>query len=371
MVNKLRQKLPRKLPSGFRRPKMPTLRRRKPDKQLNQAIENLPRITNETVAAHREEMLSSARKFIYPLQHSRQRIVKISIALFIVGLLVFGVFIMVSLYRFQSTSYFMHGITRVLPLPVAKAGSDWVSYESYLFELRHLTHYYETQQEVDFKTANGKNQLITFKKRALQQVIDDAYVKQLASQNNVSVSGREVDDAVALLRNQNRLGSSDEEFADVLKEFWNWSADDFERKLRQQILAQKVVAKLDTATADRAAQAEVRARASGADFAKLATELSDDQATKATGGAYNFDIDHSSRDLAPKVIDELFRLQPNQISGVIDTGYTLEIIKAISATSQANDRKLRASHISFNYQNINQFIKPLMDDNAPNRYIKV
>ena len=49
-------------------------------------------------------------------------------------------------------------------LPAAKAGSDWVSYESYLFELRHLKHYYETQQEVDFKSDSGKSQLTEFKK---------------------------------------------------------------------------------------------------------------------------------------------------------------------------------------------------------------
>ncbi len=362
----MKQKLS-KLTSALKKPKLPSFRRKGGVNSINQAIENLPRITNETVAEHREEMLSSARKFIYPLQHSRGRIVKISISLFIVGLIVFGVFIVVSLYKLQSSSTFVYGVTRVLPLPIAKAGNSWVSYESYLFELRHLTHYYETQQEIDFSSENGKTQLTAFKKRALQQVIDDAYVKQLAKQNSVSVNDREVDDAVALLRDQNRLGNSDEEFADVLKEFWNWSADDFRRELRQQLLAQKVVAKLDTATADRAAQAEARAKVPNADFARLAAELSDDQDTKAAGGAYSFDIDRSSRDLAPKVVEELFRLQPNQISGVIDTGYTLEILKVISAT----DGKLRAAHIAFNYQAIGQFIKPLQEEAPPSRYIEV
>ncbi len=311
-------------------------------------------------------MLSSARKFIYPLQHSRQRIVKISIVLFIFGLALFIVFTLVSLYKFQSSSTFMYGVTRVLPLPVAKAGSDWVSYESYLFELRHLTHYYETQQEVDFTTENGQTQLEAFKKRAMQQVIDDAYVKQLAKQNDVSVANQEVDDAVTLLREQNRLGNSDDEFADVLKEFWGWSVDDFRRELRQQLLAQKVVAKLDTSNADRARQAEARLK-SGGDFAKIAAEVSDDQNTKANGGEYGFQVDRNNRDLAPKVIDTIFGLQANQTSGVIDTGYTLEIVKVLAIT----DGDLRVAHMSFNYRNINDFIKPLADKAAPSRYIEV
>jgi len=56
------------------------LRRRgaaEPERSLEEAISNLPRITNETIAEHREEVLSSARKYIYPLQHSLQRIVSI------------------------------------------------------------------------------------------------------------------------------------------------------------------------------------------------------------------------------------------------------------------------------------------------------
>lgn len=350
-----------------RKPNLERFRRgRNKDSRLNQAIENLPRITNETVAEHREEMLKGARKFIYPLRHSRRYIVKFSVWLAVIGVVMFIAFVLVSLYKFQSSSTFIYGVTRVLPLPVAKAGDSWVSYESYLFELRHFTHYYETQQETDFATADGQTQLEDFRQRSLQQVIDDAYVKQLARDNGVTVSNSEVDDAVNLLRTQNRLGNSDQEFADVLQEFWGWSIDDFRRELRQQLLAQKVVAKLDTATADRARQAEARLQG-GFDFAKLAAEVSDNPTTKASNGEYGFLIDRSNRELAPRVVDTMFRLQPNQVSGIIDTGYTLEIVKVLSA---AND-KLRAAHISFSYRPISDFTRPLAEKDPPSRYIEV
>jgi hypothetical protein len=57
-------------------------RRVKPEESLQEAINNIPRITNETVAEHREEVLGSARKFIYPLQHSLKKIVFISVGIF-------------------------------------------------------------------------------------------------------------------------------------------------------------------------------------------------------------------------------------------------------------------------------------------------
>lgn len=345
--------------------KLPQLRRKAPEAKFSQALENLPRITNETVAEHREEMLSSARKFIYPLQHSRGRIVKVSVGIVIAALVFFVGYVGLGLYKFQSTSTFLYGVTQVIPLPVAKAGSSWVSYESYLFELRHYVHYYESQQEADFANKN-KDQLTDFKKRALQQVINDAYVKKLASQNNVAVSDQEVSDAVTMLREQNRLGNSDREFQDVLREFWGWSVDDFRRELRQQLLAQKVVAALDTATNDEARRIQAQLQ-NGQDFATLAKAYSDDATTKDNGGEYSFLIDRNTRDLAPKVVSELFKLQPGQISGIIDTGYTLELLKVTAV----NDGKLRASHIASNYLTIDQFLKPLQDKNPPKRFIKV
>lgn len=348
----------------LKRPSIKNLRRKAPELKINQAIENLPRITNETVAEHREEMLSSARKFIYPLKHTRQRIVKVSIALFVAGIVVFMAYILLALYKFQASSSFIYGVTRVLPLPVAKAGGDWISYEHYLFELRHLKHYYETQQEVNFTTESGRDQLQDFKRQAMDQAVNDAYVKQLAETNKVSVANSEVDDAVRLLRDQNRLGNNDEEFSDVLKEFWGWNIDDFRRELRQQLLAQKVVAAMDTAAVAkaRAAQAKVQA---GADFAAVAKEFSDDAGTKDNGGQYPFPIDRSNRDVAPKVVDTLFNLQPNQASMVIDTGYTLEIVKVIAV----DNGKVRAAHISTAYKPITDFIKPLQDKNPPRKFI--
>jgi parvulin-like peptidyl-prolyl isomerase len=234
-----------------------------------------------------------------------------------------------------------------------------------LFELRHLKHYYETQQDADL-AGKDKDQLQEYKKQALDQVINDAYVKQLADKDNVGVSNQEVDDAVRLLREQNRLGNNDQEFADVLKEFWGWSVDDFRRELRQQLLAQKVVATIDTATADKARQAFAALQNSG-DFAAIAKQYSDDAATKDSGGEYPFSIDRNNRDIAPKLVNELYKLQPGQTSQITDTGYTLEIVKVLSQA----DGKVRAAHISKNYQPLANFLKRLQDKNPPKRYIKV
>lgn len=346
--------------------KKPNLRRVTHKKSTVQAEAGLPRITNDTVAAHREEVLSSARKYIYPLQHSKHRVVKISISLLVVAVIGFFVYCGLALYKFQSTSGFIYGVTQVLPFPVAKAGSSYVSYNSYLFELRHYIHYYKSQQQVDFSSKSGKQQMEEFKRRSLNKVIEVAYAKQLAAQHGVTVSSKDVSNEIALVRAQNRLGGSQQVFEDVLSEFWGWTVDDFKRELRDEVLEQKVVAKLDTATTAKANAAYAQLQ-QGAQFADVAKAYSDDTQTASSGGVYPITIDKANRDIAPQLVAALFTLKPGQYSGVINTGYRLEIVKVISS----NNGKIQAAHISFTLKDITDYTNQLKAKSKPRQFIHV
>lgn len=361
----------KKKSKSLKKPKLPTLRRpfkhRKPaEDRVTDALSDVPRITSDTVEEHREEVLSTARKYIYPLQHSKRHVVRNSILILLAVLLAFLAYCTFALYKLQSTTGFIYGVTRVVPFPVAKAGPNWISYESYLFELRRDMHYYHTQQQANFSTPSGKVQLKHLKQLAMNEVIQDAYTKQLASQNGVSVSQQTVDNEVSLLRAQNRLGNNDHVFKEVLNEFWGWSENDFKRELRQQLLQQAVVAKLDTNTNARA-QAALKQLETGADFTAVAQQTSDDGATKTGGGQYPNPITTNDRSLPPALTAELFKLKPGQVSGIIDTGYTLEIVKVIDSNSSS----LHAAHIQFTYQPISVYTKPLQAKEPPHEYIKV
>lgn len=339
-------------------------RKKSPEHSLEQAIKGIPRITNETVAEHREEVLSSARKYIYPLQHSAHRVVIISSSLAVVGIVAFFTYSLLALYRFNTTSTFMYRVVQVVPFPVAKAGSDFVSYENYLFELRHYKHYYETQQKVDFGSESGRRQLETFRKRALDGVINDAYVKQLARQHNISVTDQEVNDQIEIVKVQNRISDNPKVFEDVLREFWDWSVSDFKRELKQQLLAQKVVNTLDTGTHAQAKDVLTQINAGG-DFADLAKKYSKDQNTAPGGGDYGITITKTNRDVPIQVVNELFKMKVGQVSGVIDTGSALEIVKL----KEMNGTEAKAAHIVFPFKDIETYVKPLRDKASPNRYI--
>jgi hypothetical protein len=336
----------------------------KGEERIQEAFENIPRITNETVAEHREEVLRGARKYKYPLAHSKHRIVIISTGLIVVAIVGFFVYSTLVLYRFQSSSGFIYRVTQVVPFPVAKAGDNFVSYENYLFELRRYEHYYQTQQQVDFSSQSGKDQLNSYKPKALDEVIQAAYVKQLAAMNGVSVSSADLSAELSSLQAQNQ--SSSQELADVTSKFFGWSINDLRRELGQELLAQKVAAKLDTTTQNRAATA-LRQLQGGASFAALATQDSDD-ADKANGGQYaDGIITAASTDVPPAVVRQLQTMQVGQTSGVIEAGTTLEIVKLLAN----NNGKMQAAHISFNIIPISTYVAQYQKTHSTHTYISV
>ena len=332
---------------------------------LQDAVAKAPRITNETVAEHREQVLKKARKHIIPLAHSKNQIVTLTATLIVVAVVGFFTYVTLSLYKFQQSSTFLYRVTQVIPLPVARTGDTFVSYENYLFELRHYKHYYESQQKLNIKDEQGKAQLKEFEAQDRQKVVDDALVRNFAKHNDVSFTDKEVNDKIDLVRSQNSLGENDKVFEDVLKDYWGWNVNDFKRSLRQQILARKLVAKLDTETQAKASSALAELQG-GADFAATAKKYSEDAATKDAGGNYGIQINRTNRDLPAQTVDALFSLQPGQISGIINTGYTLEIVK----TLEVQGDRVNGAHIVFNFKDLNTYLDPLKEQQKTTTYIK-
>lgn len=335
-------------------------------RNIEPEVQKESRVTNETVAEHREEVLGRARKYIYPLRQTKHKLVVISLWLFAIALVAFFTYCTLALYKFKSSSPFLYSVTRVIPFPVARSGSDFIAYENYLFEINHYTHYYQTQQELDFNSDAGRQQLAEFKKRALTKVINDAYIKELAGRKGITVTDQEVENRISVVRGQNRLGASDEEFKNVLKDFWNWSVDDFKRSLKSQILSEKVVSAYDKGTHERANEALAMLK-NGKDFAAVAAEASEDPSSKANGGDYGFLIEKTNRDISPVAVEALFKLKEGESSDVINVGHGLEIVKNVQ---NQPDGKLKAAHITFNFKDINVYIDEIKENKPTRAYLR-
>lgn len=325
----------------------------------------VPRITNETVATHREDVLKSARKYIYPLQHSKNRIILITSSIVIIFIVAFFSYCTLALYKFQSYSTFLYKVTQVIPFPIARVNGHFVSYNNYLFELEHYVHYYQTQQKLNFNTVSGQQQLNDYRQRALDKVINDAYIGELASKNHVTVSNQQLNEQINIVRQENRLGDNQSEFESVLKDYYGWNLNDFKRELKTQLLAQNLVSTLDVATHQKADAAYAQLKA-GADFGALAGQVSQDMATKSNNGQYGYLISQNNVNIPPQVVAALFALKPGQYTSIINTGYSLEIDKNLGLVGD----QIQAAHIVFNFQDINNFLNPLKNQQKAKEYIK-
>ncbi len=328
--------------------------------------EPIPRITNQTVSQHRQEVLSGAKKYVYPLKHSKHKIVIISVSIVLVLFIGFMSFTVFNLYKAQNTSKFMYQVTKILPFPFARIGGSFVSYENYLFELRHYITYFEKQQKVDFNSQSGKDQLAEQKKNARQIVLNTAYIKKIANEKGISVSDQEVDKQIGLLKAQNRLGGDNKTFENILKDYYGWTVDDFKRNYKNEILKYKVIKALDPSVQQKAEKALAELKG-GKSFAEVAKQYSDDQSTSNSGGKLSAPISNSDRSVKAEVSEALFNLKPGETSGVIDLGDGLAIVKNDSKQGD----KINASWIYVSYQGIDHYLNDYKDKHKATVYVKL
>src|SRR5690606_38199933 len=76
------------------------------------------RITAETIAEHREKVLAGGRRFKYPVQYVRHRLVINAVIVSVIAIIALTMVGWWQLYQVQNTGDFMYRVTRVLPLPV-------------------------------------------------------------------------------------------------------------------------------------------------------------------------------------------------------------------------------------------------------------
>ena len=344
--------------------------RSKPKKQAVKSDDDgeaNPRITSDTVAEHREEILSGARRFIYPLQHSRKRVVMIS-SLIIAGVLIGSVvFSSLLLYRYQSTSNFAYRVSQILPYPISKVDGSYVAYENYLFELSYSLFYYNNynQEGVDIDSSEGEQLVAELKSQALEKVKLDAIAQQLADRNGIEVSEEQIDRQIELIQNNGGIGDSEQALEEILRSSYNWDVNDLRRTIRLQLLRQSLPRLLDeqTITDADAAKAELEG---GAEFGATALKYSDDALTKEANGVIGL-ISRTDTALPPEFIEAAFSLEEGETSEIVESRFGLHIIRINSV--EGDEREV--AHVLFQYFDIDQFLRDELEKVDVVDYISV
>ena len=200
------------------------------------------RITNDTVAQHREKVLAAGRKHKYPIQYTKRRLVWITMFVSVAILAIFVGLGWAQLYLWKDTSDIAYRITKILPLPVANIDGENANYSDYLLYHRSSLAVLQTQGQSD-----QKDKVKFYQNQSINKALEVAYAKRLARENNITVDDSKVQDLIKKQQESSKLSQS--AYESVVKDNLHWSMDELKIAMKYTLLKQEVSFKIDK-TAD-------------------------------------------------------------------------------------------------------------------------
>ncbi len=300
------------------------------------------RITNETVAEHREKVLAGGRRFKYPVQYQKHRLVINSIFIGIGAVVFLALVLWHQLYVAENSSKLIYRVTQVMPLPIASVDGVQVRYSEYLMRYRSSIFYLGQQNAINLGSIDGKRQSAFIQREELTKSEKMVYAEKLARQHKTSVKDSEVDEFIKRDIEARSVSLNAYERT-VLKSFYDWSLSEYKDIVRQELLKRKVAFVVDTAAKTKA-EGLLQSVTSGVDIATVATQSSDDEVTKSTGGSSGI---VSVTDQDPHgLVATAQKLTVGQVSGLIqgtDGYYFIKLVSKDAANVQYTLVKVKLS----------------------------
>lgn len=331
--------------------------------------ETSSRITNETVAEHRERILAGGRRFKYPIQYARHRLVINAILISIAALLVLAGLGYWQLYRAQNTGTFFYNVTRVLPLPVAMVDGQPVLYGDYLMRYRSAIHNLEQQGQINLNSEDGKRQANYHKEKSMEAAVADAYAIKLAAGLGIEVGDAEVDAYVKTQRQSSDGEISQRTYDASILDILGWSPEEYRHVLHDELVRQKVAFAIDEDALKLTNLIDKQVSTAGSNFQDIVN------ATNALGG---IQVTYGAPGMVPKT---------NQDGGLAAAAVTLTkggVSKAVKATTTAsgdayyfvrlldsNDAQVSYEYIRIPLGEFNKRLDNLRSKNKINEFIKI
>ncbi len=217
-------------------------------KKLRRRDKNPPptRITSETIEKHREHILAGGRRFKYPIQYARHRLVFNAIIISLVAVIISIIVGWWQLYPAQNTSEFMYRVTKVIPVPVAMVDGQPVLYSDYLMAYRSSVYFAEQKLQLNSKTDDGKRQIEYYKQQSMVEAIADTYAKKISKSLGVSVSAGELE---SLLKDQRQSVNGEitqQTFDASISNILGLTSSEYRQKISNGLLRQKVSYAVDS-----------------------------------------------------------------------------------------------------------------------------
>ena len=282
----------------------------------------------DRVEERREEVLATGRKFKYPLQWTRHRIVVSTILIAIVISAIMLISGWLALYRFGMTDDLPFRITQILPVPVATVESENVLFSDYLLLYRSSFISIERQSSNQFEDSSVDNLRAEYKRAALTEAEKYTYAINLAKGLNLTVSDSEIDDEFNRHLGIGGINRSEESFLKIINDNFGLTKSEYYRMLYLNILKAKVAIAIDNQAKNVTTTVESILSKNNNNYSAAVDELGDDIIYEETGGLVD------SKNIDGGRATEAMKLEPGKSSGkfVSLNGDGYYFVKLISKT---------------------------------------
>lgn len=298
----------------------------------------------EKVEERREEVLAKGRKFKYPLQWTKHRIVVNTILISIIVIVMILIGGWLALYKLNMTDDLLFRITKIIPVPVATVDSENVLFSDYIMLYRSSMTSIERQSGSQFDQSSLEDLRYKYKSSALTDAESYTYAIKLAKEQDIIVTD---EDVAAEFNRHLKIGGidrSEEAFMKIVEDNFGLDKSEYERMLYLSLTKSAVEEKIDTRASELAAKVEAALATNGNDYKAIAEEFGDQIIYEETGGLVD------SKNIDGGRATEAFKLEPGQSSGkfISINGDGYYFVKLINKTeSQVNFVSIRIPFTEF------------------------
>lgn len=331
-------------------------------KKSNTQETQVAKITNTTLEEQRKEILNKGKKFKYPVQYSKNRLVGNASIIALVILITGLGSLLYQLYKAQNTSEFIYRFT-VIPFPVAKVDGEIALYRDYLMEYRANMQIATTKKDEIESANNVKALSVLNKNKAMKNAIANAYAQKKAREMGISVSEKEIDEAFDAQRKTQNTELTESALYKIAADNYGLSPSEYRRMfIELPLLRRKVTAEIDKNAATTRDEVVKYLNDNSNDFSKAAEQFGDKIEYNKPGKVRKTNIDGGRSKVASQL--NVGEVSKPFISNAGDGYYIVKLI-------EKSDNEISYESIKIKFTEFNSQLEKLEKEGKVKKYIKV
>lgn len=326
-------------------------------------LKEKPRTEREKVEQRREEVLAQGRKFKYPMQYAKHKLVINTVLVAVVAIVIMVVAGWAMLYKLQDTGDMLYRVTQVIPVPVAKVAGEQVRYSDYLMIYR--SNLITTEQQGGQLGGEEGDEMVRerCKEAALRSAIEYTYALKLGKEMGIEVSKEEIDEAFDDHRKVGGVERSEESFLKIVRDNFGMNRTEYRRMLYLTLMKAKVTQVVDTQARELAEKVEALIKEKNGDLLAVIGELGEAVEYQETGQLVdNLNVDGGRSETAAKM--EVGQISERFLSTNGDGYYYVKLL-------EKTDTQVNHASIKIRFEKFGEMVEQLYQDGEVEEYITV